>query len=186
MMVNVPTEKRNQQLTVKVSPAAKIDVRFGDVSVAQPGDHVSAEGYVLAINGTPLPGNLLADKLEITLSKPMMSKPAQRELATADKPKRTAVRPTPREEPAERNQDINVAADVPLRDPSMPDKPEKLEKPVRGKSKPAEAEDLSEPEDPEPAELVIKDTFVVDQTDLAPEKATKPEKAADPAADDEN
>lgn len=162
MIVTVPLAKgRRSKVTVKVSATAKVGVRTADLSMAQPGDTVSAQGYIASRKGQPPQNQMLAASVEVALAKPLMSKAKRRELAAADG---AAKKPTARNtktEVAKKDPTLPLADnDEPpgLKDPSMPEKPATQKQPDR-----VDAADV-QADDPTPETLVVTDTFVVDET----------------------
>ncbi len=167
LMVAVPNEtgRGSMKLIVAIAESAKVDVRLGDLSLVQPGDTVSVQGYVGARNGQPPSNTMLAEVLEVTLAKPLISKTKRRELAIVEGSKKKASSRTPKEE-----QNSTPLAPKPgneeppggLRDPSMPEKPQAS--PAATAIEGSRVEDMEKSdEDEDPAEaLLVRDTFVVD------------------------
>lgn len=163
LMVTVPTDKgRKTKVTVKLSDSVKVSVRAADLTMAQPGDMVSAQGYIATRAGQPPQNQMLASLVEVRLVKPLMSKAKRRELAAAEGPGKKPSLRNARPEPPKKDPTLPMADDDPpagLKDPSMPEKPERKAKP---ESK--DSSIVASADDPSPEALIVADTFVVDET----------------------
>jgi hypothetical protein len=168
--VVAPNDKgRPTAISVDLADAVQVKARLGDLSFAQPGDTVTAEGYIISkINA---PGNIMMGQtVEVTLSKPLMSKAKQRELAAADKDQgrgKSARSKAAKDKPTETG-DANKL--LPFAEPAVV---AEAAKPNRRKPEAdaavAQADDdriKRLPTDPQPAELVIEDVFEVDAVTL--------------------
>lgn len=160
LTVLVPSEQgRNRRISVRVADTARIAVRAADLAFVRVGDAVSAEGFVATRDGR-LPSNtLLAAKVEITLTKPLMGKGKRREpVAASERPgtdRRTSRRGKAEEEgtpQADRTQNADN-----LQGPKSSG--------IRSRSG-----------DPSPDKLIIVDSFIVDEGSAFDEE---PENASD-------
>ena len=148
LAVVVPDERGKQQtIKVKLADDAEVKLAVADLSLAQPGSAVQAEGYALMQRGQPVPNVMLGEVVQIRLAeaiggrKTAAAKPARAERARA--------------ETAAADKELRARRDSPPADQNADDaSPQRNE---------GSGESLVQPGDPPPAELILKDEkFTVD------------------------
>jgi hypothetical protein len=165
LIVLAPNEHNKPiSISVAVADSAKVKSRLGDVSFAQKGDLVKIDGYLISKANVPT-NTMLAQTVEVTLSKPLMSTQKRRELAAnrRDSGKKSSGKssPTRKASDAAETEGKNL---LPFADAES--KASAVEPAAKMEEKAEKQAGTRQPGDPTPAALIITDEFSVDATTL--------------------